>query len=145
MKVSLTQTENTRFEATTSRGVKFDIEPKERVSPLEYFAIATIACSATDIVSLSAKAGKPAGNLTIEGEFDRSDGAPYRVVSIHILYSFDSGGLDAEALKWVLSSLESYCTTINTVRGVAKVYYSIAHNGKLIADRASIASGESGA
>ncbi|MDR0664073.1 MAG: OsmC family protein [Helicobacteraceae bacterium] len=142
MKVSLAQTGALTFEATTSRGIKFEINPKEHISPLEYFAIGAIACTASDIILLPQKQRKTASALSINAEFDRYESPPHRFTSIHIVYSFDSDGADLDAKRWVLSSLESYCTTINTLRGVAKIYYSIRHNGALIADRESIASGE---
>ncbi|MDR2152633.1 MAG: OsmC family protein [Helicobacteraceae bacterium] len=143
MQVSLKQIGDLRFEATTSKGIKFDVNPKEHIGPLDYFTTATIACSAVDIATLPQKQGKTARNLSVNAEFDRSESPPYRFTSIHIVYSFDSDGADLDAKRWVLSSLESYSTTINTVRGAAKIYYSIAHNGELIVDRGAIASGES--
>jgi putative redox protein len=145
MLVNLTQTEGLKFEAETTRGIKFEIDPKAHISPQEYFAIGAIACSAADIVLLPEKQGKSVKNLSVSGDFERSESAPYRFTKIHIIYSFDSDGDDLLARRWVLSSLESYCTTLNSLRGVAKIFYSIKRNGVLIADNESIASGESAA
>lgn len=142
MQVKINHTEGINFEATTSRGVKFEIKPKDHISPLEYFALGLISCSGVDIVSLGKEKGVK--NLEISSDFARTDSAPYRYTDIHIIYAFDSEATDQEAIRWVLSSLESYCTTVNTVRGVAKVSYSVIHNGKTIADKDSIASGEAG-
>lgn len=141
MEVKINQTDGINFLATTSRGVEFDLKPKDHISPLEYFALGLISCSGTDIVNL----GKEVKNLELKSQFERTDAAPYRYTDIHIGYKFDSIGSDDEAHRWVLSSLESYCTTVNSVRGVAKITYSITHNGKLIADKKSIMSGEQGA
>ena len=41
----------------------------------------------------------------------------------------------------MLSSLETYCSTINTVRATSKIYYTIKHNGETIAYKESIISG----
>ncbi|MDR2034311.1 MAG: OsmC family protein [Helicobacteraceae bacterium] len=144
MIVSVTQTEGLKLEATTNRGVKFEID-KEIISPQEYFTIGAIACSATDIILLPEKQGKSVKNLSVSGDFERAKTAPFRFIAVHIIYSFDSDGSDLEASRWVLSSIESYCTTLNTLRGVAKIYYSITHNGKSIADRNSVVSGETSA
>lgn len=144
MQVKITQQSGIHFEVTTSRGVKFDLKPKEHISPLEYFAIGLISCSGTDIVMLPEKQGKTVKNLEVTGDLERTDQAPYRFTDIHLTYRFDSDGSDLDARRWVLSSLESYCTTVNTVRGVAKVFYTIIHNGVCIADHENIVSGETG-
>ncbi|GHV04115.1 hypothetical protein AGMMS50229_04750 [Campylobacterota bacterium] len=142
MKVELTQIDGMKFEATTARSVKFAIDP-QAISPQEYFALGAIACSATDIVMLPEKQGKTVSRVAIGGDFTRTETAPFYFNEIHISYSFDSNGSDLDARRWVLSSLESYCTTLNTLRGTAKIYYSITHNGEPIADRESILSGSS--
>lgn len=141
MEVKIDQIEGINFLATTSRGVEFEIKPRDRISPLEYFALGLISCSGTDIANL----GKEVSSLQLKGMFERTDSAPYRYTDIHIIYTFNSAGSDDDAIKWVLSSLESYCTTVNSVRGVAKVFYSVIHNGKTIVDKRSIVSGEQGA
>ncbi|GHS89472.1 hypothetical protein FACS189487_09760 [Campylobacterota bacterium] len=144
MKVDLTQTGDLKFMAKTARGVEFEVDPKNHISALEYFAIGAITCTATDIVLLPAKRGKSVKNLKVEGDFTRPEGLPYHFGEVHVAYSFESDGGDVEAERWVLSSLESYCTTLNTLRGTAKICYSITHNSALIADRKYIVSGGGG-
>lgn len=141
MEVKINQTDGINFLATTARGVEFEIKPKDHISPLEYFALGLISCSGVDIVNV----GKEVKNLELKSEFIRTDSAPYRYTDIHIIYSFDSAGSDDEAIRYVLSSLESYCTTVNSVRGVAKVFYSVNHNGKSVANKKMIVSGEQNA
>ena len=142
MRVKVAQIEGIKFEATTHNKQAFVIDPKNKISAQDYFAIGLITCSASDIVLLPENQGKTVSNLTVECDLERTENPPYRFVSIHIIYSFDSDGSDQQAIRWVLSSLESYCTTVNTVRGIAKIYYSVTHNGALISDHDSIYSGE---
>ncbi|MDR3347544.1 MAG: OsmC family protein [Helicobacteraceae bacterium] len=144
MRVDVTHLQGFDFEALTSRGQKFVIS-KDHIGPQEYFAIGAISCSAMDIVLLPQKQGKVVKNLSIGGDFERATSAPFRFVAIDLIYAFDSDGSDQDALRWVLSSLESYCTTLNTVRYSAKITYSIKHNGNLIADHQGIMSGDAGA
>lgn len=145
MQVKIAQKEGLHFNATTSRGVEFLIQPKEHISPLEYFALGLISCTGTDLVMLPAKQGHEARNIAISADLQKSEQAPFRFITIHIDYSFDSDADDLSARRWVLSSMESYCTTINTVRGSAKILYSITHNGTRIADCESIHSGSADA
>ena len=145
MQVKIAQKEGLHFNATTARGVEFVIQPKEHISPLEYFALGLISCTGTDLVMLPQKQGFEAKNITIAADLEKSEQAPFRFHTIHIDYRFDSEADDQLARRWVLSSMESYCTTINTVRGSAKIFYSITHNGQLIADRESIHSGSADA
>jgi putative redox protein len=40
-----------------------------------------------------------------------------------------------------MASLETYCSTINTIRDTTKITYSITHNGKLIKENEEMISG----
>jgi putative redox protein len=64
-----------------------------------------------------------------------------KFASVHIIYRFD-GSVDAtKAKRYILASLESNSTTVNSIRDSVKVYYTIEYNGEKIADKASILSG----
>jgi putative redox protein len=128
------------FKAITSKS-SFKIIPKE-ISPVEIFLSGLIACSATDMILLPSKQGFNISNLNILGDVIRNESLPKKFNEIHLIYKFDSNSDNLIARRWVLSTLETYCSTINTVRGVSNIYFSIEHNGKLIANKDSILSGE---
>jgi putative redox protein len=145
MKITIQHTPETEnnmiFEAQTKNN-SFKIIPKE-ISPVELFLSGIIACSATDMVMLPKKSGFEAQNLSIEGEVARNDVAPKKFNEIHLIYKFDSEADELTARRWVLSTIETYCSTINTVRGVSKILFSIIYNGKKIANRDEVMSGDS--
>ena len=140
MRVNIKNTDGINFEATTSKGVKFDIKPKE-VSPIELFALATITCSGTDMVMMPQKQGHTVTNLDISGDVERAESYPQKFTTLHVTYSFDSDAEDDKAKKWVMASMETYCSTLNTIRSDVRLSYSIIHNGKTIADKKEIISG----
>jgi putative redox protein len=127
------------LKAETSKS-SFEIRPKE-ISPVEYFLAGTVACSTTDMVVLPKKQGYEISNIEIVGEVVRNGEPPKKFNEIHLTYKFDSNAEDLIARRWVLSTLETYCSTINTVRGVSEITFSIVHNGNEIAHRNSIESG----
>jgi putative redox protein len=129
--------------AQTSKS-NFEIRPSE-ISPVEYFLAGTIACSTTDMVMLPQKSGNKISNISIDGEVIRNENPPRKFNEVHFTYKFDSDADDLIARRWVLSTLETYCSTINTIRGVSKITFSIVHNGNLIAENDSIMSGDSSA
>jgi putative redox protein len=129
------------LEAQTSKS-SFEIKPSV-ISPVEYFLAGTIACSTTDMVMMPQKQGFKISDIEISGDVVRNETPPRKFNEIHLTYSFNSNSDDLTARRWVLSTLETYCSTINTVRGVSKITFSIIHNGNTIADRDEIMSGES--
>jgi len=140
MHVSITNTDGINFKAKTSKA-EFDVIPKE-VSPIELFAVAIISCSGTDMVMLPQKQGFEVKNLTIGADIERSESYPQKFNTMHITYSFESTADETTARRWVLSSLETYCSTINTVRSDVKVSYTIHYNGNCIADNEKLISGD---
>jgi putative redox protein len=135
-----TSSEDMVLKATTSKR-SFEIQPKD-ISPVEYFLTGTIACSTTDMVVLPKKQGYEISNIKITGDVERNEAPPKKFNKLHLLYSFDSNAEDSIARRWVLSTLETYCSTINTIRGVSEITFSIVHNGNEIASNDSISSGE---
>lgn len=148
MKISVSHLEGNSsetmvLEAKTSKS-SFMIKPSE-ISPVEYFLAGTIACSTTDMVMLPQKSGNNISGIEINGEVTRNEVPPRKFNSIHLTYKFNSDAEDLIARRWVLSTLETYCSTINTIRGVSKITFSIIHNGNLIANRDEIISGTNSA
>jgi putative redox protein len=139
MKVSIKNTEDINFVATTANST-FDVIPKV-TSPVEIFAVGMISCSGTDIVSLPKAQGKSVSNLEIEADITRAETNPKIFEHIHLTYSFDSDADDVMAKRWVQSSLETYCSTINMVRNASRFTYSVVHNGEKIVGKSEIISG----
>ena len=128
------------LEAKTSKS-SFEIKPS-LISPVEYFLAGTISCSLTDMVMLPKKQGYNISDISITGDVTRNDTPPRKFNNVNLLYSFNSDADNVIARRWVLSTLETYCSTLNTIRGVSKIRFSIIHNGDLIADKDEITSGE---
>ena len=132
MHVSIKNTEGVNFKATTSKA-EFDVIPKE-ISPIELFAVAIISCSGTDMVMLPQKQGFEVKNLEMGADIERNESYPQKFNTMHVTYSFESTADE--------TTLETYCTTIKTVRSDVKVSYTINYNGKCIAEKEKLISGE---
>ncbi len=141
MNVTITHQEGMKFEAKTSKS-SFVIDCPT-ISPIEYFLSGIICCTATDIVLVPQKQGIEVTDLVIDGDVVRNEEMPQKFNSLHLDYHFNSPAEDDLAARWVMASIETYCSTINTIRGVTKISYSITHNGKKIRDKAEVISGES--
>ena len=139
MKVTITHQDGMKFEAKTAKS-SFIIDCPT-ISPVEYFLSGMITCSATDIILIPKNQGKTVTNLVVDGEVVRAEPHPAKFDRLHLTYSFDSDGDDITAGRWVMASLETYCSTINTIRDTTKITYSITHNGKLIKENEEMISG----
>lgn len=140
MVVELAHKEGCLFEARCSKE-SFVIDA-HNISPLEYFVGGMLSCCGTDMLQQSRKQGLPAQNLTVRAEVIRSSRPPNHFDAVHLIFEFDSEAEDITARRWVLASLEAYSSTINTVRFCARIYYTIRHNGELVADMDGIISGK---
>ncbi|WP_051429978.1 OsmC family protein [Lebetimonas sp. JH292] len=127
------------YEATNGKDIII-IDPK-KYTPVDMFITGLANCSAYDVVELS-KAKGEIENFTLEVEYKRKEIYPKIFTEFHFIYSFNSKADNMTARRWVLSSLETYCSTINTVRNTSKIYYTIKHNGETIAFKESILSGQ---
>ena len=139
--LTLTQKNDSNFEIQTTKS-KYLMDINE-ISPVEYFVSSAAACSAVDIVELPKAAGKIMNNLEIKISYERNETAPKKLNVLHLHYHFNSDADDNTAKKWVMSSMETYCSTINSLRSNVKILYSITHNKALIADNTAIISGTS--
>jgi len=139
LKVTITHQDGMKFEAKTAKS-SFIIDCPT-ISPVEYFLSGVITCSATDIILIPKNQGKTVTNLVVDGEVVRAEPHPAKFDRLHLTYSFDSDGDDITAGRWVMASLETYCSTINTIRDATKITYSITHNGKLIKENEEMISG----
>ncbi len=139
MKVTVSHKEAMKFEAKTAKS-SFIIDCPV-ISPVEYFLSGLITCSATDIVLIPKNQGHSVSNLVVEGEVVRAEDHPRKFVQLHLNYSFDSDGDDLQAARWVMASVETYCSTINTIRDTTKITYTIVHNGTTIRENEEMISG----
>ncbi len=139
MKVSIIHKDGMKFEAKTAKS-SFIIDCPV-ISPVEYFLSGLITCSATDIILIPKNQGKTVTDLVVDGEVLRAESHPCKFDNLHLTYSFNSDGDDVTAGRWVMASLETYCSTINTIRDTTKITYSIAHNGNLIKENQEMISG----
>ena len=139
MNVSVEYLGEKKFKANTIKS-SYILDCKE-ITPVEYFATGIIGCTGIDLVMMAEKDGYIVSNYKVSAEIERQMEVPMKLASMHIVYDFE-GSFDAtKAKRYILASLESYCTTVNSVRDSVKITYSIVHNGVKIADKESIASG----
>jgi len=139
MKITISHQEDMKFEAKTEK-TSFVINCPE-ISPVEYFLSGVITCSATDLILIPKNQGFTVTNLVVDGDGERNEDHPRKFNTLHLDYSFDSDADDTQAARWVMASLETYCSTINTIRDSVKISYSIKHNGNMIRKNETMISG----
>ena len=140
--IKIRHIDSDKFEATNEKELL--IIDTQKYSPVEIFVTGMGNCSLVDVIALANNQKYEISNVNMEIEFKRRDTFPKIFTEFHFIYKFDSNADDVVAKRWVLSSLETYCSTINTVRNTSKIYYSIIHNGNTIAYKESIISGNGG-
>ncbi len=139
MKVTITHQDAMKFEAKTAKS-SFIIDCPT-ISPVEYFLSGIITCSATDMILIPKNQGKSVTGLVVDGEVVRAEPHPAKFETLHLTYKFHSDADDTTAARWVMASLETYCSTINTIRDTTAISYSIVHNGNLIRENEKMISG----
>ncbi len=139
MKITVAHQSEMKFEAKTEKS-SFIIDCPQ-ISPIEYFLSGIITCSATDVVLLPKQQGHEVKNLEVSGEVVRNESAPRKFNTLHLEYRFESDADDTLAARWVMASLETYCSTINTIRDTTKITYTIIHNGNVIRENEEMISG----
>ncbi len=140
MEIVLNYLGDKEFDVKTGKS-GFKMDAKE-ITPVEYFASGLIGCTGIDLVVLAQKDGYEVKNYTLKADIVRQLAVPYKFGSVHITYSFEGDFEELKAKRYILSSLESYCTTVNSIRDSVKIEYTIIYNGKKIADKESIISGD---
>ena len=139
MKVTISHQDDMKFEAKTAKS-SFIIDCPT-ISPVEYFLSGIITCSATDMILIPKNQGKTVTDLVVDGEVVRAQPHPAKFDTLHLTYNFNSDADDTTAARWVMASLETYCSTINTIRDTTAITYTIAHNGKVIRENEKMISG----
>ena len=126
-----------KYEATNKKEIL--VIDCEKYSPVEMFITGLGNCSLYDVVEMGKKHN--IRNVKMNIEYKRRDIFPKIFTEFHFIYMYESDADNLTAKRWVLSSLETYCSTINTVRNTSKIYYTIIHNGDTIAFKEMIISG----
>ena len=139
MKVTITHQDDMKFEAKTAKS-SFIIDCPV-ISPIEYFLSGIITCSASDIIVIPKNQGKTVTDLVVDGEVVRAEPHPAKFDTLHLTYNFNSDADDTTAGRWVMASLETYCSTVNTIRDTTAITYTITHNGNLIRENEKMISG----
>jgi len=138
MNVSVEYLGDKKFKANTIKS-SYILDCKE-ITPVEYFATGIIGCTGIDLVMMAEKDGFEVNNYSVKAEIERTETVPMKFSSMHIIYDFE-GEFDAtKAKRYIGASLESYCTTVNSIRDSVKVTYTIIQNGETIAEKEELIS-----
>jgi len=135
--ITIKHIDNKKYEATNGKEVL--IIDTDKYSPTEIFITGMGNCSLFDVVEMGKNHNIKNAKMKIE--FQRKDTFPKIFTEFHFIYEFESDADNITAKRWVLSSLETYCSTINTLRATSKIYYTIKNNNETIAYKESIISG----
>ena len=138
--IEIKHIKNHKFEATNNKET-LTIDT-DKYSPVEMFITGMGNCSLFDVVEMAKNKGFEISDAKMQIEYKRKDTFPKIFTEFHFIYKFDSNADAMTARRWVLSSLETYCSTINTIRNTSKIYYTIINNNETIAFKESIISGE---
>ncbi|NPA11069.1 MAG: OsmC family protein [Epsilonproteobacteria bacterium] len=136
--ISIRHIEGHRFEATNGKEVI--IVDADKFSPVQHFITGLGNCTLFDVVDMAQKKGFEI-EASIDVEYKRKDTFPKIFTEFHFIYKLKSNAQPIDAKRWVLSSLETYCSTINTVRATSKIFYTIILNDDTVAYKESIISG----
>jgi putative redox protein len=139
MNVTVSHKDGMKFEAKTAKS-SFIIDCPV-ITPVEYFLAGIITCSATDMILMPKNQGYEVKNLVVDGDVVRAEDHPKKFDKLHLVYKFDSDADDTVAARWVMASVETYCSTINTIRDTTEISYTIIHNGKTIRENEKMFSG----
>ena len=110
----------------------------QKISPVEYFATGIIGCTGIDLVMMAEKDGYEVKNYSVKAEIERKKTVPMKFAGMHIIYDFEGDFDTAKAKRYIGASLESYCTTVNSIRDSVKVTYTIIQNGEMITEKETL-------
>lgn len=139
MKIEISHQDGMKFKAKTEK-TEFIIDCPT-INPIEYFLSGIICCTATDMVMLPKNQGHEVTDLSVTGEVVRNEDHPRKFNALHLEFDFKSDADEDKAAKWVMASVETYCSTINTIRDSVKISYDITYNGKKIRENQQMISG----
>jgi len=138
MDVSVEYLGEKKFKANTLKS-SYTLDCKE-ITPVEYFATGIIGCTAIDLVMMAENDGYEVKKYSVKAEIERTETVPMKFASMHIIYEFDGEFESTKAKRYIGASLESYCTTVNSIRDSVKVTYTIIQNGEMIVEKEGLIS-----
>ena len=138
MNVSIEYIGDKAFKANTQKS-SYIMDCKE-ITPVEYFATGIIGCTGIDLVVMAEKDGYEVNNYSVKAEIERTGSVSMKFSSMHIIYEFDGAFDTQKAKRYIGASLESYCTTVNSIRDSVKVTYTIIQNGETITEKEELLS-----
>lgn len=138
MNVSVEYLGEKKFKANTLKS-SYVLDCKE-ITPVEYFATGIIGCTGIDLVMMAENDGYEVKNYSVKAEIERTESVPMKFASMHIIYEFDGEFESTKAKRYIGASLESYCTTVNSIRDSVKVTYTIIQNGETIVEKEGLIS-----
>jgi len=138
MEVSVEYRGDKTFKANTLKS-SFILDCKE-ITPVEYFATGIIGCTGIDLVMMAEKDGFEVRNYSVKAEIERSTSVPMKFVSMHIIYTFECDFDASKAKRYIGASLESYCTTVNSIRDSVQVRYTVIQNDEVIVENEALMS-----
>ena len=138
MNVSVEYLGEKKFKANTLKS-SYTLDCKE-ITPVEYFATSIIGCTGIDLVMMAEKDGYEVNNYKVSAEIERTESVPMKFSSMHIIYEFEGEFDTTKAKRYIGASLESYCTTVNSVRDSVKITYTIIQNGETIVENEGLIS-----
>ncbi|MEF3192557.1 MAG: OsmC family protein [Campylobacterales bacterium] len=101
-------------------------------SPVEHFAAGLLACSGVDVAMMAEKQGHSLSSFKMVADIERNDDNPRFFRSAHLIYELTTDADETTAKRWVLASIETYCSTINTIRDCVELTFSVICNGHQI-------------
>ncbi|HEX9566289.1 MAG TPA: OsmC family protein [Thermoplasmata archaeon] len=116
MKAHLVHLEGMRFRAKADDGHEIlfdggDEEARRGPSPMQATLLATMACTASDVVSILRKERVPFRGLDIEAEAERAKDVPRVFTKIHLHYRVRGDNIHEAAVKRAIDlSSEKYCS-----------------------------------
>src|SRR3989442_7344137 len=116
MKAHLVHVEEMRFRAQVEGAPEIlcdagDKPPRHGPSPMQATLLATMACTASDIVSILRKERVPFRALEIEAEAERAKDVPKVFTKIRLHYRVRGTNIQEAAVKRAIDlSSEKYCT-----------------------------------
>jgi len=137
MNVSLEYKGDKVFKANTMH-TSYTLDIKQ-ITPVEYFATSTIACTGIDIVMMAEEDGYSIDDYVVTAQTVRATSVPMKFESFHITYRVKADALSAKKLQqYVEASLTKYSTTINSIKESVAIHYTIVLNGKKILEDAAL-------
>lgn len=139
MKIHLKRLNNNyHFETKNERGDIVHLDNKSEpdpqgASPMELLLMGIAGCSGIDIVMILKKQKIELGDLQMEVEGFREEGAIPNVFTAIKLKVFMRGDLAPEkAMRAVDLSIEKYCSVAKMLEKTARIIYEVHLNGDLI-------------